>query len=56
MTPKEFITSLEIEDFDTFLYDMAANGVLVGLIELWLREFCPSYVQLRWASGSNKFR
>lgn len=39
MTVKEFITKLEIDDLDNFLYDMAANGVLVSIIEQWLREF-----------------
>lgn len=39
MTTKEFISKLEIDELDTFLYDMAANGVLVSIIEKWLREF-----------------
>lgn len=39
MTVKEFISKLEIDDLDTFLYDKAASGELVGILTKWLREF-----------------
>lgn len=39
MTVKEFITKLEIDDLDNYLYQKAASGELVGIIEKWLRSF-----------------